>query len=730
MQTLAWLRANTFRPVALAHRSKAALSRSYVEAGYSAPPDSFWQGQQLGIGVVTGPRNSGPIDIDLDCPEAVFFAPRFLPPTAAVFGRKSKPRSHYLYRVSESVTNVEKTALLDPTKPQTIIELRADGGHQTVMPGSLHQDTGEPIEWATLPFPSVAVVEPGPLLEAVRRVALATIVARYCWPDGGRNVTNLHLAGMFYYLEWPLDETEKLIGAVMDYWEDTDKTRMMTIRSTYKKAQSGAKVTGAKSLRKIINNDPVVDRILDLAGSPSINMLVEYNERYAVVNVEGKFRIADLDVDPSDLPVFYQKDDFINLTATDFSGLISATGKPVPKAALWLGNPRRRQYGSVGFEPGASETNFLNLWTGWAIQPSKGECSGWLELLKDVICGGDETLYTWMLHWFANIFREPTRKSLTAPVLIGRQGAGKSLLMNYIGAILGRGYTVVTNEEHVIGKFNRHLANTILLHSEEALYGGDKKHRSIIKSLITDEYRIFEQKGVDARQVRNHLRLVLTSNETHAAPVEANDRRFTVIDLADRVASPELIGRVVAESRGPGPAALHAHFLAMPYDPTIPRTNVKNDALGALKGVNLTGLDNWWYQVLIAGSLLPEYLSWAQRPHEEEWPELLSSAALYVAMHIKLKETGARAIPNETLFALQLNKMIGIQLKRAQRFYSNPQADGVPAMVKQLTDRQNTILNMPDLPTCRKAFEKYLGQPIDWPDEIPEAEKRPYQRKM
>src|SRR5262249_15821744 len=161
---------------------------------------------------------------------------------------------------------------------------------------------------------------------------------------------------------------------------------------------------------------------------------------------------------------------------------------------------------------------------------------------------------------------------------IGKQGAGKSLLISYFGRILGDACVVVTNEEHVYGRFNNHLSTALLLHSEEALYGGDKRHRGIIKSLVTDEFRIFEPKGIDARQGGSELRVVLTSNERHAAPVEINDRRFTVIDMKDRKVSPQLLRRVLRELSGGGPAALHYRLTNCEYDPELVMTNLKTQA--------------------------------------------------------------------------------------------------------------------------------------------------------
>lgn len=724
MNTLAWMRRMGFRPVPLHPRSKAAISRDYVSLTYKPPGDEFWKSANYGVGCVTGPAHSGPLDIDLDCPEAVAFAPLFLPPSPAVFGRKSKQRSHYLYRVETA--SCDKQAFIDPLTNQTIVELRGDNGHQTVMPGSLHEDTGELIEWADAPFPDVPFVSPEVLMRAVRKVALATLIVRHVWAPGYHNEPTKHITGLLFYLEWTLDEIEQLITAVMEYCGDSDKSRLPTVRATFRRGESGKKISGAGVLRKQLNNDPLVDKILDLAGSPTINLLNEYNERYAVVSLRGRFRIADTRVAPGEPPVFFQKDDWLNITSTDYSDQVSEKGIPIPKNRLWLSNPRRRTYlGGADFMPGSEETtDVLNLWTGWPIEPVKGECTAWLTLLRNVICGGDDVLFKWMEHWFANIVREPRDKSLTAPVIIGKEGAGKSLLLGYFGRILGSSYVVATNEEHIHGRFNNHLGSALLLHSEEALYGGDKRHASIIRSLITDESRIFEQKGIDAVQVKNYLRLVLTSNEPHAAPVRPNDRRYTVIDMEDRVASPSLIAAVLTELRSTGPAALFYHLVHMDYDPMLPRTNMKTDSLMVMKSLNMTPLENWWLSVLESGCILPDYLSWATCPEKEEWPEVVSSSALYVYMTVFMRDRSVRTLPSNVAMASQMNKFVGRTLSRVQKSYDNPLIDDAPQMVKQMSARQLSIVNMPSLAECRKAFENHIGQTIEWPaDEKPAGQK-------
>jgi hypothetical protein len=100
----------------------------------------------VNVGVVLG---NGLVDIDLDCPEAIALADKYLLPTNSVFGRVSKPRSHRLYQCD---TVAPTRTFRDPITGDMIVELRGDmkdgrPGMQTVMPGAIHVKSGEWIEW-------------------------------------------------------------------------------------------------------------------------------------------------------------------------------------------------------------------------------------------------------------------------------------------------------------------------------------------------------------------------------------------------------------------------------------------------------------------------------------------------------------------------------------------------------------------------------------------------------
>jgi RecA-family ATPase len=125
------------------------------------------------IGVILGEASGGLTDADLDCHEAVELAPKVLLETGAVFGRASKPRSHHLYRVAGPAPTIK---FLDPTTGKSLLELRGDGGLQTVLPGSVHP-SGELIEWAEEGEP--ATVESAALVEAAKRLAAFCLIRRY-----------------------------------------------------------------------------------------------------------------------------------------------------------------------------------------------------------------------------------------------------------------------------------------------------------------------------------------------------------------------------------------------------------------------------------------------------------------------------------------------------------------------------------------------------------------------
>src|SRR3954453_23468297 len=141
-----------FHPIPVPHATKKPVLQGWQKLRISLDEiGTYFNGQPQNIGILLG--EFGAADMDLDWPEAVAVAREFAPETALIFGRRSKPSSHYLYRSDPPVpTRRFKDPTIEDHEKHTILELRcqtADGGIglQTIVPPSVHKDTGEPIEF-------------------------------------------------------------------------------------------------------------------------------------------------------------------------------------------------------------------------------------------------------------------------------------------------------------------------------------------------------------------------------------------------------------------------------------------------------------------------------------------------------------------------------------------------------------------------------------------------------
>jgi hypothetical protein len=101
-----------------------------------------FNGQRQNIGVLLGKVSGNLVDLDLDCDKAVALAPHFLTTTSAIFGRQTRPRSHWLYVAPIS----NKVTFTDPVTGKRLLEILTNG-QQAIFPGSTHKDTGELVQW-------------------------------------------------------------------------------------------------------------------------------------------------------------------------------------------------------------------------------------------------------------------------------------------------------------------------------------------------------------------------------------------------------------------------------------------------------------------------------------------------------------------------------------------------------------------------------------------------------
>ncbi|HEV7283984.1 MAG TPA: primase-helicase family protein [Kaistia sp.] len=276
------------------------------------------------------------------------------------------------------------------------------------------------------------------------------------------------------------------------------------------------------------------DTRLEMAASEDLKeKLSAINDRYAVVKIGGSVGVADLSKCPPDI---------LNPTAFEvlyknkkFPRRMKDKYKHATLSSLWMEWEFRREYdGGIAFAPGrVVPKNQLNLFTGFATEPSGGSWDFMEGHLRENVCDGNEEYYEWLMSWFADIVQNPGQKLGTAVCLRGRKGCGKSIVFDMFRKMIGTRYSaVISQKKHLTGSFNKHLMSALFAQVEEAVWAGDKEAEGHLKHLITGDTIRIEPKGLDTFEVESFTRFGFTTNEDWALPASADERRYFILDVS------------------------------------------------------------------------------------------------------------------------------------------------------------------------------------------------------
>lgn len=214
---------------------------------------------------------------------------------------------------------------------------------------------------------------------------------------------------------------------------------------------------------------------------------------------------------------------------------VGAGERPKNAAEAWLEWPGRRSYDRVTFAPnGDAGDDVLNLWRGWGVKPRPGgDCEAIIDHLHDVVCDGDFELFKYLTSWMARMVQYPDQPGEVAVVLRGKEGTGKSVVGKLLRRMAGQHGIALSNPKHLVGDFNAMLEDAVFVEASEALFAGDRAVASRLKALVTDDTITIERKGVDAREAKNRVHLLMTSNENWVVPAGPDSRRWLVLDVSD-----------------------------------------------------------------------------------------------------------------------------------------------------------------------------------------------------
>ena len=417
--------------------------------------------------------------------------------------------------------------------------------------------------------------------------------------------------------------------------------------------------------------------------------IAELNKRFAVAKAGNKVVIIDEQSEPLS---FLPPKEFETL----YSNVIISIGtKKIALGKFWLNHPDRRQYlNGIVFDPSDnSPRENYNLWNGFAVSPDPTKkCDLFLGHLENVICAGDDNCFQYFLYWLGHLIQHPNKLPGVAICLRSKQGAGKGILMEYIGRIFGRHYTHLMDKSKLLGRFTGHLDKAVFVFADEIHWSNSQSDTGILKGLVTEPTRIMERKNHDAIQVNNYVHLIMASNEKLVVPTEMSDRRFFILEVPDtKKGDNAYFDAIGNEMDNGGPEALLAYLQAIDLTKFKPSDFPKTAARIEQQLQSLDPIDAWIYELLQQGTINIYNFD------QDTWPTEIEKKPFYQLYCDWLSRHRRGANPESIRAMTKKLGNIGIKTKKLSVNGQRPQG-----------------YSLPPLEILRKNFETLLDHFIEW----------------
>lgn len=623
------------------------------------------------------------VDVDLDAAEAVAVAKELLPLTGLVHGRPGKPDSHYWYISDGCKTTQFTDCKTTDGKTGMLVEIRSTGGY-TLLPPSKHP-SGDTLAFSVERDP--LVVAPEDLLVAVRHVAIGTLVARHYPGPGLRHAAVGHLAG--FLARAGCLHIPQLLAAGARAAGDVDlRDREQFVRDTVAKHQAGGVVTGGRKVAEAWGED-FLAKLRSWLGLADDDAIEEMNGRHFWVRLGKDDAIGREDVHET----VFQRPSALRSEYANRRVVVGKNKKGEdqvkPLFDAWLEHRTRRSYRQVVFAPPPlpADPQDYNLWKGFAVEPQPGVYPLFAQHMREVICGGDDAHFAYLLKLLAYTVQRPGVPSEVATVLRGGAGAGKGIFVRALAKIFGRHAVHIDKVDHLTGHFNAHLSAKVFVFADEAFWAGDKQGVGALKRLITEPTQAIERKGFDAMQETNCVHLFMATNEDWAVPAMLKERRFFALKVSDvRQGDHAYFAALQAEIDGGGLAALLYDLLQMPVAPEEVRAVPRTEELRYQQERSLSRELEFWQECLFEGGI--GLLG---------WPDWIACSKLYDIYFEWGKSRNYRAM-NKIAFG-----------QRIAHFASH-----APSKMHRISGKLERAWQLRTLEEARIAFDQALGTPTDW----------------
>lgn len=218
----------------------------------------------------------------------------------------------------------------------------------------------------------------------------------------------------------------------------------------------------------------------------------------------------------------------------------------VSAAESWLSWPLRGDARSLTYSPsqapldlipsrqaplhGAPDVDY-NTWTGWGVEPKKGNYQPFLDVVNHLFTGSPPGVVKWFLQWCAYPLQHPGVKMFSSVVIHGlHQGTGKSLIGYTLGKIYGKNFTEIKQDD-IHNGFNEWAIGKQLIMGDDVTGSDRRQDLDLLKKLITQKELRVNAKNQPTYLIPDCINYLWTSNQPDAFFLEDNDRRFFIQEV-------------------------------------------------------------------------------------------------------------------------------------------------------------------------------------------------------
>ena len=529
--------------------------REYINKGLNVTPCTLkipkknnWQETKATLSDFDTKDNIGLVldnhsDVDVDNPLAREFINKgYLKPCSSVYGRKSNPRSHFVFK---GVNKHKKFALHKDLENwfkkfphrSTLIELRSGEGKQSVVPGSTVE--GEKVEWSV--YEGISPYD-GELYDDVGKIATATALTILYPPKGSRDDFCYAIACILAEdTDWKTEDIDKFVDDIAKVSGDPDSrdTKGTHARKQIEEKNRLMKYTTLKQILGLNSFQSLV-QIFGWIGASSPNeKLMELTEKYFYFEDIGEM------YDPA-IEQYYKKTEFNNKWLYDFpgdkKGTSTAFNSLLKHPSFQEKKLISRQFlphhdfpiAEVKVEdkhPLLMPGKYFNLYSGHPLIDDEGDVS---MVIKHYVRIFGEVNWEHIEQYIAFCVRNPGVKTRWLPLIVSVEGVGKGLLMRMISKMLGYKYVNENvsfkdiTEKHstiVVGSLFICLNEVVL----DKQYSTKRTISSQIKPFISDDFLNINEKGKNPFKYLNNCNGMIFSNDKDCLHVDTSSRRYLVI---------------------------------------------------------------------------------------------------------------------------------------------------------------------------------------------------------